>query len=195
MAASPPARCWAVARRRAPWKTASARRPVSHRPWLAGGAFSAIAASVVVLLATPQFTTVPLQDQLVASHGRRLLANHLSDVATSNLHIVKPWFNGNIDFAPPVPELADKGFPLVGGRLDYLNGRVVPAIVYHRRFHSIIVFVIPNGPLSSPSSITTHREGYSIVRWTSGDLEFWAVSNIETADLELFHHTLVHATS
>ncbi len=108
---------------------------------------------------------------------------------------MKPWFNGRIDFAPPVVELADQGFPLVGGRLDYLDGRVVPAIVYHRRLHTINLFVIPAGDFSSPVGITTRREGYSLVRWTKGGLEFWAVSDIDPTDLELFHRMFARAVS
>ncbi len=171
------------------------RRSRSAGPWLAGGAFSAMAASLALLVAVPQLTTGTIQDQLVASHVRSLLANHLTDVATSNRHVVKPWFNGRIDFAPPVPELAAQGFPLVGGRLDYLDGRVVPAIVYRRRLHTINLFVIPAGTFSSPVGIATRREGYSLVRWTSGGLEFWAVSDIDPGDLELFHHAFARAAS
>jgi anti-sigma factor RsiW len=171
------------------------RRGRSTGPWLAGGAFSAMAASLALLVAVPQLTTGTTQDQLVASHVRSLLANHLTDVATSNRHVVKPWFNGRIDFAPPVPELAAQGFPLVGGRLDYLDGRVVPAIVYHRRLHTINLFVIPAGTFSSPVGIASRREGYSLVRWTSGGLEFWAVSDIDPGDLELFHQAFARAAS
>ncbi|MDH7971571.1 anti-sigma factor [Sphingomonas sp. AR_OL41] len=171
------------------------RRGRSTGPWLAGGAFSAMAASLALLVAVPQLTTGTTQDQLVASHVRSLLANHLTDVATSNRHVVKPWFNGRIDFAPPVPELAPQGFPLVGGRLDYLDGRVVPAIVYHRRLHTINLFVIPADTFSSPVGIATRREGYSLVRWTSGGLEFWAVSDIDPGDLELFHQAFARAAS
>lgn len=171
------------------------RRRVSAGPWLAGGAFSAMAASLALLVAMPQFTTGTVQDQLVANHVRSLLANHLTDVATSNRHVVKPWFNGRIDFAPPVPELAGQGFPLAGGRLDYLDGRVVPAIVYHRRLHTINLFVFPAGTFSSPVGIATRREGYSLVRWTSHGLEFWAVSDIDPGDLETFHQAFVRAAS
>lgn len=173
--------------------SAQRRRPTG--PWLAGGAFSAMAASLALLVAVPQLTTDTTQDQLVASHVRSLLANHLTDVATSNRHVVKPWFNGRIDFAPPVPELAAQGFPLVGGRLDYLDGRVVPAIVYHRRLHTINLFVIPAGTFSSPVGIATRREGYSLLRWTSGGLEFWAVSDIDSSEMEVFHQAFLKAAA
>jgi anti-sigma factor RsiW len=162
-------------------------------PWLAGGAFTAVAASVLLLLAAPQFTTVAMQDQLVSSHVRSLLAGHLTDVATSNRHVVKPWFNGRIDFAPPVVELAGQGFPLVGGRLDYLDGRVVPAIVYRRNLHTINLFVLPKGRFASPLGFAARKDGYSLVRWTDGGLEFWAVSDLEPRDLETFHRIFEQA--
>jgi anti-sigma factor RsiW len=162
-------------------------------PWLAGGAFTAVAASILLLFAMPQFTTIAMQDQLVASHVRSLLANHLTDVATSNRHVVKPWFNGRIDFAPPVVELADRGFPLVGGRLDYLGGRVVPALVYRRNLHTINLFVMPKGRFASPVDFTARKDGYSLVRWTDGGLEYWAVSDVEPGDLEAFHRAFAAA--
>ena len=152
-----------------------------------------MAASLALLLALPQLTTVPMQDQLVASHVRSLLASHLTDVQTSDRHVVKPWFNGRIDFAPPVVELAPQGFPLVGGRLDYIGGRVVPAIVYRRRLHTINLFVMPAGTLSSPAPISTRRDGYSLVRWTRGGLQYWAVSDVEPGELELFRQAFEKA--
>ena len=162
--------------------------------WLAGGAGAAIAACLTLMVAVPQLATTRLEDQLVASHVRSLLAGHLTDVATSDQHVVKPWFNGRIDFAPPVMELADQGFPLAGGRLDYVDGRVVPAIVYHRRLHTINLFVRPAGRFSSLTGVVAHRDGYSLVRWTQGGLEFWAVSDIGADDLQLFHRAFAAST-
>jgi anti-sigma factor RsiW len=153
-----------------------------------------IAASLALVLSMPQLTTTSMQDQLVASHVRSLLAEHLVDVVTSNRHVVKPWFNGKIDFAPPVVDLVDKGFPLAGGRLDYIDGRVVPAIVYYRRLHSINLFVRPASALSLPIGITTRHEGYSLVRWTQGGLEFWAVSDIDPDELQQFHQLFASRT-
>jgi anti-sigma factor (TIGR02949 family) len=180
-------------------------RPVARVPsvapsrfnarWASGGALAGIAASLALMLAMPQITTASTQDQLVASHVRSLLANHVTDIATSNRHVVKPWFNGKIDFAPPVVELADEGFPLVGGRLDYIDDHVVAAIVYHRQLHTINLFVRPAGTLALPIGITTHREGYNLIRWTRGGLEFWAVSDVETKELELFREMFVRRTS
>jgi anti-sigma factor RsiW len=168
-------------------RTFPAPRPRAIGPWIGAGAFLAVAASLAMLIAVPQLTASGIEDQLVASHVRSLLASHLTDVATSSRHVVKPWFNGRIDFAPPVVELADQGFPLVGGRLDYIEGRVVPAIVYRRNLHSINLFVRPVESLASPVSIATRRGGYSLIRWTQGGFEYWAVSDIEPQDLEQFH--------
>jgi anti-sigma factor RsiW len=127
-----------------------------------------------------------LQDELVASHVRSLLATHLTDVATSDRHVVKPWFNGKVDFAPPVIELADQGFPLAGGRLDYIHGRVVAAVVYRRRQHVINLFVWP-ADINRPTPFAPgRRDGYSLARWTQDGLQFWAVSDIEPAQLQEF---------
>ena len=154
--------------------------------WASGGALMGIAASLALVFAMPQLTTTSMQDQLVASHVRSLLANHLVDIPTSNRHVVKPWFNGKIDFAPPVVDLADRGFPLVGGRLDYIDGKTVAAIVYHRRLHSVNLFVRPAEGVLPAVGFTTRHEGYSLVRWTRGGLEFWAVSDIESEELNQF---------
>lgn len=165
------------------------------RNW-SGGLVTGLAISAALVLALPQFTRVSMQDQLLANHIRSLsLSSHLTDVATSNRHVVKPWFNGKIDFAPPVPELAEQGFPLVGGRLDYLDGRAVAVIVYKRQLHSIDVFVRPAGTLSLPLGVSAKRDGFSLVRWTSGGLEFWAVSDVELAELNVFRQAFVRQPS
>lgn len=155
------------------------------QPWLASG-ISAIAASLLLFVAVPQITATSMEDEVIGSHVRSLLANHLIDVATSDQHVVRPWFNGRIDFAPPVVELADQGFPLAGGRLDYLDGQVVPALVYHRRLHSINLFVRTARGVASPIGITTRRNGYSIIRWAHAGLEYWAVSDIGLDELKSF---------
>jgi len=165
-----------------------ARRSAPGRlgPWLGGGAIGALAASIALLLALPQLTEAGLPDELVAAHVRSLQVAHLVDVQTSDRHVVKPWFNGRIDFSPPVVELAPEGFPLVGGRLDYIGGRDVAAIVYRRRLHHINLFVRPAPTGVSPLSATMRHDSYSIVRWTTGGLEYWAVSDIDEGDLDQF---------
>jgi anti-sigma factor RsiW len=168
------------------------RRIPAALPWGLSGAFAALAASLAVMTALP--STSALEDQLVADHVRSTLANHLVDVETSDRHTVKPWFNGKIDFAPPVVDLADQGFPLVGGRVDYLEGRVVAALVYRRNRHVINLFVrpAPSGPrLPAPGGA---HDGYSLVRWTEGGLEFWAVSDVEARDLAAFRQAFITRT-
>jgi anti-sigma factor RsiW len=161
------------------------RRLRAAAPWALSGTFAAIAASLAIVTLQP--STIALEDQLVASHVRSTLADHLVDVGTSDRHVVKPWFNGRIDFAPPVVELADRGYPLVGGRLDYIGDRVVAALVYRRNRHIINVFVWPSKPGLSLAPGPAMRSGYSVAHWRSGGLEFWAVSDIDPRDLEAFH--------
>jgi len=164
------------------------RKP--SRSWFVPSVFAAVAASLVVLIGASQLASRNLQDQVISSHVRSLLANHLTDVATTDQHVVKPWFNGRIDFAPPVVDLVEQGFPLVGGRLDYIDGRVVPALVYQRRLHTINLFIRPLGTFASPLGATARRDGYSLVRWTQDGLEFWAVSDVDPADLQVFQRDL-----
>lgn len=163
-------------------------------PWLGGGAIGALATSIALLIAVPQLNSGGLQDELVAAHIRSLQAAHLTDIQTSDRHVVKPWFNGRIDFSPPVVELAPQGFPLVGGRLDYIGGRDVATIIYRRRLHSINLFVRPAPALASTTSTTTRHESYSMVRWVSGGLEYWAVSDIDPAELADFRDTFRKAS-
>ncbi len=124
--------------------------------------------------------------EVVASHVRSLMANHLTDVLSSNQHTVKPWFDGKLDFAPVVLDLSTQGFPLVGGRLDYIDGHPVAALVYHYHLHVINLFTWPTAnPPDSQTHIAT-REGYNSVRWTESGMEYWAVSDVAPPQLEKF---------
>jgi len=154
--------------------------------WSNGASFgfgAACAAALAFLLLVPAMPP-GLTEQIVAGHVRALQPGHLQDVASEDRHTVKPWFDGRLDFAPPVKDLAAAHFPLTGGRLDYLNGRPVAALVYQRDKHVIDLFVWPAAGDTPPQ--TAERQGYNIVHWSQGGMNFWAVSDLEVAQLEEF---------
>jgi anti-sigma factor RsiW len=127
-----------------------------------------------------------LADEVIGNHVRSLLATHLVDVASSDQHTVKPWFNGKIDFAPDVHDFAAAGFPLVGGRLDYLNGKTVVALVYRRNQHPINLFIAPApGKVDTTPDILSRR-GYNLIHWTRQEMEYWAVSDLNAEELHQF---------
>ena len=160
--------------------------------WLAPGAVGALAASLAVFGFLTPATTAAVDQELVSSHVRSLQPGHLTDVLTTNQHIVKPWFNGRIDFSPPVPELAPDGFPLAGGRLDSIDGKTVAAIVYKRRLHTVNVFVWPEEQGSERAFV---KDGFAVREWSRNGLRFAAVSDIPAAELSEFEKAFVQRSS
>jgi anti-sigma factor RsiW len=162
-------------------------RPQHPRRWfaLAAAAVILIACTVVVpiLLNNRQSTDLLAMD-VVSAHLRSLQADHLMDVVSTDQHTVKPWFDGKLDFAPPVKDLAAEGFPLVGGRLDYLDGHPAAALIYHRNKHVINLFVWPTKTTAAQS--TGLIQGYNVVNWTAGGMQFSAVSDLNAEELSRF---------
>jgi len=166
------------------------RRRAGLETWVLGGGMGAIAAGLALFAFLPSGDG--LQGQLIDAQARSLEALHLVDVATSDRHTVKPWFNGKVDFAPPVVDLASQGYPLVGGRLDRVDGKRVAALVFRRRAHVINLFVWPGDAPAAPA--LSHKQGYSLVRWGRGGLVFWAVSDVDAGDLMGFQADFSAAT-
>ena len=126
-----------------------------------------------------------LLDEVVGDHARALLTDHAFDVASSDQHTVKPWFAAKLEFSPPVRDLSADGFPLIGGRLDYLDHTRVAVLAYRRRQHEIDVFVWPVASgTSGVSGLSRTSRGYGVVRWSDGGMNFCAVSDVEPAELQ-----------
>ena len=174
------------------------RRPEAVRrgvffdmPWNWLGLAAAIVLAAIIASSLLPRLRQPASDQflatqLIASHVRSLMAAHLTDVASSDQHTVKPWLDTKLDFAPPVVDLSNEGFPLVGGRLDYLDNRPVAALVYGRRKHFINLFVWPAASDTAKTPKTITREGYQLLHWADSDFNYWAVSDVNINDLQLF---------
>lgn len=144
-----------------------------------------LALAIVVPMRGPS-STARLAQEITSSHVRSLMASHLTDVASTDQHTVKPWFDGKLDFAPPVVNLAEQGFPLYGGRLDYINNRQVAALVYYRQKHPINLFTWPADDDTSTSEQLATINGYNLVHWRASGMKFWAVSDLNSNELRDF---------
>ena len=157
--------------------------------WL-GLAAAIIFAAIITLNLVPRLQRPGadqfLATQLIASHVRSLMANHLTDVASSDQHTVKPWLDAKLDFAPAVIDLSSEGFPLVGGRLDYLDNRPVAALVYQRHKHFINLFVWPAASDSAKTTKAITHQGYQLLHWADPDFNYWAVSDVTDSELQTF---------
>jgi anti-sigma factor RsiW len=150
---------------------------------MAGG-FAGVALTLVVTRATPP--PDPLIAEVVAANVRSMMADHLTDVATSDQHTVKPWLSARLDLSPEVKDFAAQGYPLVGGRLDYIDGHRAAAIVYRRDKHVINLFAFVSDDRSDAAPKQDRRDGFNIVRWRMGGLTYVAVSDVEAGQLMAF---------
>jgi len=161
--------------------------------WLNMGA--AFAMGVIASVTAVYFlTTTHAQDRMaqevIASHVRSLMATHLADVASSDQHTVKPWFAGKLDFSPPVHDLAAEGFPLVGGRLDYIDNHPAAALIYKHRLHTINVFIWPRDDRSPAPPAAFVAQGFNVTGWQSEAMQFWLVSDLNAGELRQFARAL-----
>ena len=125
-------------------------------------------------------------EEVISSHVRSLLATHLLDVPSTDQHTVKPWFDGKLKFSPPVLDFTTQGFRLIGGRLDYINGREVAALVYQRNKHFINLFIAPSESGRTEAVQSFAKDGYNVLHWDRDGFEFWAVSDVSAGDLRAF---------
>jgi anti-sigma factor RsiW len=162
----------------------------SRRSLLKGFAFgsimSAAAAASITMVILRQDRDSRILGEAISAHLRSLQTDHLTDVLSTDQHTVKPWFNGRIDIAPPVVDLTGQGFTLMGGRLDYIDGKKVAAIVYRRRVHVINLFVgqeLRSTPLPSAHQTV---QGFNVLRWSDPGIDLMAISDLNRDELEEF---------
>ena len=166
-------------------QVAPSRRSVL-RGFVLGSAVSALAATLLVAVVVRHDEGQMIESEIVSSHLRSLQPGHLIDVVSTDQHTVKPWFNGKLEFAPPVADFAREGFALAGGRLDYLDGHAVAALIYRQRQHVINLFIWPDAAAKDAAASLATRQGYHVARWYSGGMAYSAVSDLNPDDLNKF---------
>ena len=161
----------------------------SWREWW-NGFLSAAVLATATFLAVPNIASL-FQDnrfsqEIMNDHVRALMTNHLTDIEHSNQHVVKPWFNGRIDFAPSVSDFSEQGFPLAGGRVDYVDHRAVAVLVYHRALHPIQLFTWPTKSTSNTAMKQFTRNGYQLFHWSQRGMTYWVISDLNARELKDF---------
>ncbi len=154
--------------------------------WLVTGLLAASLVFGLIWTASRAGSDQTLAGEVLAAHLRSLMAAHLEDIVSTDQHTVKPWFDGKLDFSPLVVDLSAQGFPLIGGRLDYLDGRPVAALVYQRHKHIINLFIWPTNDPTRSDVVQTTDNGYDLLHWTDGGMNFWAASDVNEIDLQTF---------
>lgn len=185
----------------AAWSHAGRRRSSERRGsamvprWLGAAAAVLVVAGGAWIFASHQAGSGPgsIEAEVVSSHIRSLMASHLTDVASTDQHTVKPWFNGKLDFSPPVTDLSASGYPLIGGRLDYLHGRPVAALVYQHRKHWINVFTWPDERAPNSEAPARSKQGYHVLHETHNGTAYWIVSDLNPKELSDFARLLMES--
>jgi anti-sigma factor RsiW len=184
---------------KASWRGRMAGLP--FLPFFGGGAAGICLCSLAFVAFF--FTQAPSQSgnlgqEIVASHVRALMSSRDIDVISTDQHTVKPWFNGRIDYAPPVVDPRAQGFPLVGGRLDYVDHRPVAVLVYRYLKHPIDLYVFPDTgkEAAKPAPVTTQtNDGYSLVEWRQGGMVYWAISDASATYIKQFANVIRSASN
>ena len=175
----------------------AARKNAPRWQWFPMAA--AIAATAVITWTTAMQMDFGARDeriaeQVIAGHARSVLTNHLVEVTSSDQHTVKPWLSSKLDFSPPATDLTTAGFPLVGARLDYVDNRPVAALVYRHRQHVINLFIWPDAKAGTTTALrSSSKQGFNLLHWGNAGMTFWAISDLNPADIKTFAETYASA--